>query len=76
VSKICEMESVRERTGGHPVELWRNSESGRLVIRAKNESGNNVTEVDLWDVIQWFTGGPHMEIRQRRNDFAGGGEGP
>ena len=52
------MSSVHELTEGYPVELWRDGENGRLVIRAKNEGGNNVTEVDLLELIQWCLSGP------------------
>jgi hypothetical protein len=37
--------------------LWRIGESGRLVIRAYNECGNNITEVDLWDLMDWLQTG-------------------
>jgi hypothetical protein len=59
--RITEMTGVRELTEGYAVELWRNEQTGRLVVRAKNEGGNNVTEVDLWDLIRWFSTGPPPE---------------
>lgn len=52
--ELCEMIGVRELTEGYPVQLGRNRDSGRLVVRAKNEGGNNVTEIDLLDLIQWL----------------------
>jgi hypothetical protein len=73
MDKICEMESVREWNEHYPVELGRNSKSGRLVIRAQNEGGNNLTEVDLWDLLHWFIGGPRREVTSSENDLDGGG---
>src|SRR6476661_5571493 len=55
--KICDMAGVREHAEGLTVELWRIGESGRLVIRAYNECGNNITEVDLWDLMDWLQTG-------------------
>ena len=57
---IAVMDGVREYSDGlFPVELWRNAKTGRLVIRAYNERGNNITEVDLWDLLDWLqTGQP------------------
>lgn len=46
------MEGVREYTEGCPVELTRSA--ARLVIKATNEGGNNVTEVDLLDLLDWI----------------------
>lgn len=71
--KICEMANVREISEGYPVELWRNDESGRLVVRAVNEDGNNCTEVDLWDLIQWFSIGPLLPESDHGGDFEGRG---
>jgi hypothetical protein len=49
------MVDVREQTEGlYPVEICRHK-IGRLVIRALNECGNNCTDVDLWDVIEWVS---------------------
>jgi hypothetical protein len=58
------MGGVREYTEGHPVSLaWRD---GRLVIWAVNEGGNNVTAVDLLDVLEWAKGA------KRGSDAQGG----
>ena len=46
------------------MELAAEETTGRLVIRAKNEGGFNVTEVDLWDLIDWlreWLGSPLIE---------------
>ncbi len=52
------MIGVREYNDGlYPVELTR-SASGRLVIRAYNECGNNCTDVDIWDLLNWLRFGP------------------
>jgi hypothetical protein len=69
--KICEMQSVRELTEEYPVELWRNDKTGRLVVRAKNEGGNNVTEVDLLELIEWCQRGPLPEGLTHGSDSAG-----
>lgn len=53
------MEGVREYGEAYPVELARCRKTGRLVVRAYNEGGNNHTDVDLWDLIEWLSlGGP------------------
>jgi hypothetical protein len=56
--KICDMVGVREYGESDPVELWRNDENGRLVIRVRNEGGYSFTDVDLWDIIKWIQAGP------------------
>lgn len=43
---------VREYTEGEKVELWL-GKSGRPVIRAFNECGNNYTDTDLFDLLEW-----------------------
>ena len=50
--KICDMDGVREYGEGDTVELWLDNESGRLTIRARNEGGYGLTDVDLWDIIK------------------------
>jgi hypothetical protein len=51
---ICEMEGVRELGEGFPVQLYRDTVSGRLFIRAFNECGNNYTDVDFATLIDWL----------------------
>lgn len=48
------MAGVREYAEDRPVVLWR-EENGRLVVRAENEGGHNVTHVDLLDILNWVT---------------------
>jgi hypothetical protein len=60
--KITEMNGVREHSEGAPVELWRDNETGRLVIRAYNECRNNSTQVDLWDLLDWLSVGPARRV--------------
>jgi len=52
------MEGVRECCEAYPVELVHSPASGRLYLRAKNEGGNNITMVDLYDVLAWLQRGP------------------
>src|SRR5436190_903506 len=56
--KISDMIGVREYAEGHTVELWRDFDSGRLVIRAYNQLKDDCVDVDLWDVIDWLSTGP------------------
>jgi len=58
IDVICEMTGVREYVEGDPVELVRNQENGRLVVRAYNEGGNNFTEIDFWDLLAFCQRGP------------------
>jgi hypothetical protein len=57
--KLCDMQGVREYQEGDTVQLWRVGESGRLVVRAYNECGNRVVDIDLWDILDWLQAGPH-----------------
>ncbi|MCS3496510.1 hypothetical protein ABIF63_002554 [Bradyrhizobium japonicum] len=59
---ICAMDGVREHGEGFPVHLMREQNSGRLLIRAFNESGNNYTDVDLGDLVQWLRFGPKAGV--------------
>lgn len=60
--KLCVMDGVREHSEGWPVELWRDDNTGRLVIRAFNEAANNTTDVDLLDVADWLRFGPASAV--------------
>lgn len=55
---IRALDGVREETEGWPVELRRGFKSGRLLITAFNEGHNNMTQVDLFDLLDWLTKGP------------------
>lgn len=55
------MAGVREYSADYPVELREDEDNGRLVIRAINEGGHNVTHVDLLDLLAW--------LRSRRPDL-------
>ena len=59
-TKLCVMCGVREYAEGETVELWLNAR-GRVVIRSYNECGNNYTDVDLGDVLDWVRFGPQEE---------------
>ena len=60
--KICEMENVRGGERDFPVELWRDDDTGRLVITAYNEAGFNCVEIDLWDLVDWLQNGPGRDV--------------
>lgn len=57
--KICEMGGVREYCEGFPVEPWRDEDNGRLVIKVVNEGSFNGVLVDLWDLLDRISAGPH-----------------
>ena len=57
MATICYLDRLRQHTEGDPAELGRNANSGRLAIQARNEGGNNVTEVHLFDSGAWLTSG-------------------
>ena len=62
--KICVMEYVRGWGERYDVELWRDDDSGRLVVRAYNECHNGIVDIDLLDIISWCREGPRSgEIR-------------
>jgi hypothetical protein len=52
--KAVEMAGVREYAEDLGVELTRNESSGREVVKAYNEAGYNITEVDLLDLLGWL----------------------
>jgi hypothetical protein len=60
MTKICDMAGVVEYDEGFDVELHRHEGSGRLVVRAFNESGCNCTAVDLLSILEWVTKNPHL----------------
>lgn len=60
---IAVLKNVREYVGGEPVELARNQQNGRIVIRAYNEGGNNCTEIDLFDLLAYLQSGPEAQVK-------------
>lgn len=52
--KLLELNDVRGGEEGFPVELWRDDDTGRIVVRAYNEAGYNATEIDLDDLWRWL----------------------
>ena len=56
---IATMSGVREYVDGDAVELRRDATTGRLMVVASNECGNNMTRVDLFDLLDWLRYGPH-----------------
>lgn len=60
---VGKMDGVREYAEGYPVELRRDDRNGRLVVRALNEGGYNLTDVDLLDLLQWVKAHhPHLLV--------------
>ncbi len=54
---VSPLGGMREHNEKMPVELWR-VHGGRLVVRAWNECGNNATDVDLLDLLEWVRCAP------------------
>lgn len=52
-TQVAALPTVREWNEAMPVSLWINR-AGRLVLKACNEDGHNSTEVDVFDLIEWF----------------------
>ena len=63
--KIIDMLGVREHSEGYTVELHRNADDG-LIFVAYNEAGSNLTEVDLFDLIDWLKKGDGAIIEGNR----------
>jgi hypothetical protein len=61
VDVICKMTGVREYVEGNTVELVRNQDNGRLIVRAYNEGGLNFTEIDLFDLLSYLQEGPRRK---------------
>lgn len=55
---ICELPNVDEFGEGYPVKLVFGESSGRLAVQARNEGGNNTTEIDLMQLLAWARHGP------------------
>jgi hypothetical protein len=49
---------VNELIEGFPVELRRDVNSGRILITAWNEGHNAMTQIDLFDLLEWLRSGP------------------
>ena len=53
------LDGVVEMAEGYEVELIRReSESGQMALRARNEGGNAETLIDFWGLIGWMRFGP------------------
>jgi hypothetical protein len=66
-TKLATLQGVREYCEDEAVELWLN-ETGRIVVRAYNECGNNYTEVDFRDLLDWAAGGPDYILETKAFD--------
>jgi len=58
MAKICDVAGVR---ADGPVELWRDDQSGRLLVRIITECGYARVDLDLWDIILWAASGHGRE---------------
>jgi len=65
-TKIATLPGIREYGEGEPVEIWLRG-NGRVVIRAWNECGNNHTDVDLFDLLDWCRSNPEKVIDDRND---------
>lgn len=52
---IAEMEEVGGGDTGFSVQLYRDDDTGRLVVRAINEDGYACTDIDLLDLLGWLS---------------------
>lgn len=52
--RIAVMDGVRGGEDGFPVELWRDDETGRLVVVAYTDAGYGLVTIDLPDLIGWL----------------------
>lgn len=53
--KVREISNVRGSEDGFPLLLWRDDESGRLVVRAFNQGGFAGVDIDLIDLVEWLS---------------------
>lgn len=60
-NRIGVMQGVVEYGEEDPVELWVN-ETGRFVIKATNECGNNCTDIDFLSLIDWMNSKEGREV--------------
>ena len=67
---LAEMDGVREYIDGDPVEFVRRQQNGRLVIRAYNEGGNNHTDIDFMDLVEWLRHGPRNGVLKHGKEKA------
>lgn len=59
MTKICEMDGVREYSEGFPVEFWFDDDRGRSVLIARNQDGYDCVSIDVDDLVRWLRFGPH-----------------
>ena len=52
------LEGVREYSELDPVELRRDMKTGRLMLTAYSECHSRMTQIDLWDLLEWLQFGP------------------
>ncbi len=60
--KLATLGGVVEHNEGLPVEIWINA-IGRVTVRAHNECGNNYTDVDLFQLLDWAKAGAIYESK-------------
>lgn len=51
---LCEIKGVHGGDDGCPIELWRDDDTGRLVIRGYNEAGYAAVDIDAIELATWM----------------------
>ena len=59
MANVCDIEGVH---ADGPLELWRNDESGRLMVRVITECGYSCVELDLWELFRWTSAEPRRTL--------------
>jgi hypothetical protein len=65
--RLATLPDVREHSERATVELWC-LVSGRVVVRCFNECGNNHTDLDLGDLLEWAQHGRLSALRTSERD--------
>lgn len=52
--KICDLDGVSGGDIPFPVSLWKDGDSGRIVLRAINEGGFACTDIDFHQLTNWL----------------------
>ncbi len=61
MAKICDLISVRGGDLEFPVQLYRDDDTGRVVVRGINEGGFSCVDIDLCDLLEAIGAGGDVE---------------